>query len=84
MNSITNRYAIDVRVGCVAVIDTFSPASSPGLHPDSANVMKYWSGVVIAGKLFGCPHAHWHMPGFRIKQAKRYRDLLNKQVKEAL
>lgn len=84
MNSMMNRYAIDVRVGCVAVIDTFSTTHSPCLLRDSTNVIKYWPGVVIAGKLFGCPHAHWHVPGFRIKQAKRYRDLLNKQVKNVL
>jgi hypothetical protein len=35
------RYTIDERSGCAAVIDTFYPNSCPGLHSDLPHVLFY-------------------------------------------
>lgn len=35
------RYKIDERSGCAAIIDTFYPNDSNGLHDDSVHVIKY-------------------------------------------
>jgi hypothetical protein len=43
------RYALDERVGCVAVIDTTVEAPSPGLHRTDRHVVAYWSGRWRAG-----------------------------------
>lgn len=72
-----NRYQIDERVGCIAVIDTTIQAPSPGLHRDDPHVVWYRRGVVIDGKIFGWSHSHWRVPKYRVKQAQRVCDLLN-------
>lgn len=39
------RYIVDLRIGCVAVVDTRHPEypSGNGLHADYAEVLGYWS-----------------------------------------
>ncbi len=65
-----NRYKMDLRVGCVAIIDTTISPDSPGLHFDSSQVIKYWHGVNMKDKLIGNPY-FWHIPNYIIRRAVR-------------
>jgi hypothetical protein len=64
------RFRIDERVGCMAVIDTDVPYDSPGLHCDSKHVVAYWHGSKN--------HVDdWEIPHYFITQAKNLCDMLN-------
>ena len=60
------RFFIDERGGCAAVRDrTKTNPDDQGLHPETAGVVKYWSGT---RKRESCPtcgqsrHAGWDLP----------------------
>lgn len=41
LSNVNNRYKIDERCGCAAIVDTFWPNESNGLNSDSVHVIKY-------------------------------------------
>lgn len=59
-----SKYAIEKRVGCIAVIDTTIGRPGPGLHRDDRDVVGYWSGYWRQG----C----WHVSRKSEREAKRF------------
>jgi hypothetical protein len=52
-----SRYYVDLRVGCVAVMDSMqSDTDYPGLHADTQGVVKYWEGKMSCKTCPTCGH----------------------------
>lgn len=65
------RYYIDERVGCIAICDAAIHNDSNGLNPSKRNVVRYWSGIDITGRIFGARFVTWRVPGYIRKRARR-------------
>jgi hypothetical protein len=63
------RYKVDERVGCIAILDTDIPTPSNGLHSDDRHSVKYWQGV----NLYKCYNNQtmWHVPVFLRRRARK-------------
>lgn len=72
-----NRFIVDERAGCVAVIDTKSFPDTPGLQADLNGVLAYWDGY----KLKLAYGDRWEVEDWKIKKAHELCNLLNKRVK---
>ena len=67
------RYIVDERVGCIAVIDTNKQEPSPGLHADDSHVEWYRGGYSDERNEL-CP---WHVRGIDRVEAWRVCNRLN-------
>lgn len=65
------RYKVDERTGCVAIMDTFFPNDSPGLHSDDMGVVKY-SNLKMSWQL------DWKSEE-TVREFNRLCDVLNKE-----
>jgi len=64
------RYAIDERVGCIAVIDRMEECRTPGLSVSLPHVMALWSGERDED-------GNWNVPEWAIQKARELNRVLN-------
>lgn len=76
----SRRYAVDQRVGMIAVVDTtLRPKGTPCLE-DAEWVVKSWQGKPVANVCPHCGHAtfgHWEVPQDTVREAIEYCNELN-------
>ena len=65
----SNTYAVEERIGCVAVVDTREERPGPGLHPTDHDVVAFWHGRWKGD--------HWTVPKKYLRRARKLVKALN-------
>lgn len=63
----SKRYVVDKRIGCIAVIDTYSNFESEGLHEYNPNVVWYEHGIYA--NIRGSDLKEWNLKEGAIERA---------------
>lgn len=71
MKPATDRYVVDERGGCIAVVDTSVKNLGPGLGRDYRGVVAYWSGNPCRKLWHWRSPPHWHVPKTLVRKAER-------------
>lgn len=79
-----NRFCIDKRAGCVAVVDRKEFLNSPGLHSYTPGVVAFWTGERKKEKCPECGHvrlSYWTVPEETLNIAHEICEDLNREYR---
>jgi len=72
-----NRYFIDERVGCIAVLDrTKANCNTPGLNRDTSGVVRFWNGIYQDDE-WHVPEQYWRLANDLCAKLNREEDEFN-------